>query len=129
MTVDREFDREFFDALRSPSRPVRRLTAALETEQGTEILLSYVDDQAGADGRLVDSGVLFIPADTPENRRRARITLGCPLCPDVNQGLTSRDVADDDGSYVIAAYAECGHEVMARLDDDAEPLVLNPSAE
>lgn len=95
----------------------------LETEQDTEILICSTGD-----GRTADGGLLSIPADTPENRRRALVTRGCPLCPDVNQGLTAQDFQDGEGSYVMAAYRECGHIAAVRLDED-EILFFGQSEE
>jgi hypothetical protein len=109
------------DAVRDS--PVR--TVQVETPDGRELLF-YAPE---GDGRHVGGGTMIIPADTPENRRRARLTRGCPVCPDVNQGLMSREFEGDGGSYVIAVYATCGHEVMGRLDSDGEPVVVNPPGE
>lgn len=107
-----------------PTPPPR--TVELDTERGREILLYF----SGDDGRVRDGGTLIIPTDTPENRRRAAITRGCPLCPDVNQGLMSQehDFGPEAGTYIVAVYQECGHGAALRLDGDEGLLTFSVEA-
>lgn len=101
-----------------PASSVR--TVELETEQGREILFCSNGDA----GQLCGGGTLFIPADTLENRRRSSITIRCPLCPDVNQGLATWDVdlGPEAGLYALATYNDCGHSAAVRLDGGGPTL-------
>jgi hypothetical protein len=119
MPDDADFQAMLEAALRPSPSPS---TVELDTEQGREILL-YSD---GDDGQVRDGGTLFIPADTLENRRRASITSHCPLCPDVNQGMSVRDIdlGPEAGTYASATYSECGHAAAVRLDEEGQLYLL-----
>jgi hypothetical protein len=101
----------------SPSNSVK-----LETEQSREYLLYSTAE----DGQVCGHGTLIVPAATRENQRRWAITRGCPACPGVNQGLMvqEHDLRPEAGTYVTAAYGECGHGATIRLDGDEEPHVF-----
>ncbi|MBP5930474.1 hypothetical protein [Streptomyces scabiei] len=122
MSNDRDLSGDFHAMLEDallPAPPPH--TVEVDTERGREILF-YSSDE---DGQVCDGGTLIIPADTPENRRRAVITGGCHLCPDVNQGLMSQehDLGPEVGTHIIARYQECGHGTALRLDEEG-PLTL-----
>ncbi|MGV2914567.1 hypothetical protein [Streptomyces alfalfae] len=123
MSDDRDLRAEFHavleDALLSTHPP---RTVNLDTERGREILFY----SSGEDDSVCDGGTLIIPGDTSENRRRAAITQGCPLCPDINQGLMSQehDLGSQAGTYVASVYQECGHGATIRLDGDEGPHVF-----
>lgn len=103
-------------------------TVQMDTNSGGRDILFY---ERGGDGQVIDCGSLTIPAATPETRRRAVITRGCPLCPDVNQGLASedRDLGPEVGTYVVARYRKCGHGAALRLDGDQDEVPLIFSVE
>lgn len=115
-----EFTAKLAAAMRASNTVVHAVH--LDSEEGEEILLGIRD----GDGLLHGGGVLQIPADTPENRRRASVTTCCPLCPDLNQGLMSQDIVLGSGAatYALAAYNDCGHEAAVRLDIPGPLYVL-----
>lgn len=120
MDDDRDVLADWEAAVRAAMRPAPPMQAVtLDTAHGTECLLYSLDNE----GLIREGGRMLIPADTPENRRRQLITRGCPLCPDVNQGMVSheRDLGPD-GVYVFATYQECRHIVGLRLDEDDAAL-------
>lgn len=79
-------------------------------------------DDGGESIDFPDGGTLHIPADTVENRVRARATRACHLCPDVNQGCHAQDARPDAAvPAVVVTFQECGHVLAYRLDDEQAP--------
>ncbi|AIV35600.1 hypothetical protein [Streptomyces sp. CCM_MD2014] len=119
MSDDQDLVRAFEAMAEGAFRPAPPMdTVELETDHGRELLLYSV----GEGGQVLNGGTLLIPADTPANIRRAALERGCPLCPDVNQGLMSHEIegGPGEGRYAVAVYQECGHRMAIRLDGDAE---------
>lgn len=115
---------EFLAALEAALIPCSNVgIVQMETPEGLEMLF-YAP---AGDDRYADGGTLLFPADTLENRRRRSITMHCPLCPDVNQGLATRDVdllGPDAGLFALAAYNDCGHEAAVQLGGEGILLVF-----
>ncbi|MGW2951524.1 hypothetical protein [Streptomyces eurythermus] len=119
MSDEEEFLAELLAAMPAPTGPPMS-TVRLETGEATELLFY------GPGPEHHDGGSLTLPASTPKNRRWAAITRGCPLCPDVNQGLTHQehDLGPEAGTYITAVYRTCGHGAVLRLDEDEPPFIF-----